>query len=62
MERARLIALTREILSSFGALYTAAMIHAEGSIEASVLELFRSYDYTDSKRLARFAAGIDREI
>ena len=58
LERARLLALVRELISSFGALFTVAMIHAEGSIEASVIELYRSYNYEDSKKLALYAAGI----
>jgi aromatic ring hydroxylase len=62
VERARIISMVKEIISSFGALYTAAMLHAEGSIEASVLELYRSYDYTESKNLARYASGISREL
>ncbi len=58
LERARLFMLLRELLSSFGALFTTAMIHAEGSIEASVIELYRSYGYDDSKKLALYAAGL----
>lgn len=62
VERARLISMVKEILSSFGALYTTAMLHAEGSIEASVLELYRSYDYEESKNLAKYASGINENI
>jgi len=58
LERLRLFILARELVSSFGALFTTAMIHAEGSIEASVIELYRSYDYSQSKDLALYAAGL----
>jgi aromatic ring hydroxylase len=61
-ERSRLISLTREIISSFGALFTTAMLHAEGSIEASVLELYRSYDYDESKKLAFYASGLKDKL
>lgn len=54
--------LLRELLSSFGALFTTVMIHAEGSIEASVIELYRSYDYTGSKKLVEYAAGLRDSI
>jgi aromatic ring hydroxylase len=60
--RSRLLSLTREILSSLGALFTTAMIHAEGSIEASVIELYRSYNYDDSKKLAYYASGINDKL
>ncbi|MCL5988754.1 MAG: 4-hydroxybutyryl-CoA dehydratase, partial [Candidatus Thermoplasmatota archaeon] len=57
-ERIRLISTVREIISSYGALFTSAMLHAEGSIEASTIELYRSYDYGESKKLALFASGV----
>ncbi|MEM3192959.1 MAG: 4-hydroxyphenylacetate 3-hydroxylase N-terminal domain-containing protein [Candidatus Micrarchaeaceae archaeon] len=57
-ERIKLISTVREIISSYGALFTSAMLHAEGSIEASIIELYRSYDYKESKKLALFASGI----
>jgi len=62
LERAKLIALTRELISSFGALFTTAMIHAEGSIEASIIELYRSYDYGESKKLAFYASGLKDKL
>jgi aromatic ring hydroxylase len=58
-ERIRLISTVREIISSYGALFTSAMIHAEGSIEASIIELYRSYDYGESKKLALFSSGVN---
>jgi len=38
------------------------MLHAEGSIEASVLELYRSYDYNESKKLAFYASGLKDKL
>ncbi|KAA8922422.1 4-hydroxyphenylacetate 3-hydroxylase N-terminal domain-containing protein [Thermoplasma sp.] len=60
--RSRILSMTKEIISSFGALFATAMIHAEGSIEASILELYRSYDYDGSKDLAFYASGIRDEL
>ncbi len=62
MERIRLFQTLREILSSMGSLYLAGMIHAEGSIEASIMELCRSYGYSQSIDLAKFAAGINNKL
>ncbi|MGC9134344.1 4-hydroxyphenylacetate 3-hydroxylase N-terminal domain-containing protein [Caldisphaera sp.] len=62
LTRAKLLSLTREILSSLGAFFTTIMIHAEGSIEASVIELYRSYNYEESKKLAYYASGISDEM
>lgn len=61
-ERIKLISTVREIISSYGALFTSAMIHAEGSIEASIIELYRSYDYNESKNLALFSSGINDKL
>ena len=58
LERIKVFQTLREFISSFGALYLAGMIHAEGSIEASILELNRSYDYSGSLALGKYAAGI----
>lgn len=60
--RIRIFNLLRELLSSFGALFTTVMIHAEGSIEASIIELYRSYNYEESKKLALYAAGLKESI
>ncbi|MEM0140371.1 MAG: 4-hydroxyphenylacetate 3-hydroxylase N-terminal domain-containing protein [Ferroplasma sp.] len=62
VERLHLIETLREFISSMGSLYLAGMIHAEGSIEASIMELCRSYDYTGSIDLAKFASGINKEL
>ena len=61
-ERIKMFNLLRELLSSFGSLFTTGMIHAEGSIEASIIELYRSYDYTKSKKLAEYAAGLRNSV
>ena len=58
LDRVKVFQTLREFISSFGALYLAGMIHAEGSIEASILELNRSYDYSESIALGKYAAGI----
>ena len=62
LERAKYFMLLKELLSSFGALFTTAMIHAEGSIEASYIELYRSYKYDGSKKLAKYAAGLEETL
>ena len=61
-DRIALFNLLRNLISSFGALFGVAMMHAEGSIEASVIELYRSYNYNSSKELALYAAGIEDSI
>ncbi|RMF90380.1 MAG: 4-hydroxybutyryl-CoA dehydratase [Nitrospinota bacterium] len=44
-KRFKLFLLARELVGLLGGLETVTMIHAEGSIEASVIELLRSYDF-----------------
>jgi 4-hydroxybutyryl-CoA dehydratase/vinylacetyl-CoA-Delta-isomerase len=61
-ERVTMFNFLRELLSSFGALFSVAMMHAEGSIEASVIELYRSYDYKGSRNLALYAAGLKEKL
>ncbi len=61
-ERVTMFNFLRELISSFGALFSVAMMHAEGSIEASIIELYRSYDYTGSKSLAMYAAGLKETL
>ncbi len=61
-ERIAIFNLLRELISSFGALFGVAMMHAEGSIEASVIELYRSYNYDSNKELALYASGLKKEI
>ncbi len=53
-ERVKVLKLVKELASSpiTGYLLT-AMVHAEGSIEASKIELFRSYDYNEAEKLVR---------
>jgi aromatic ring hydroxylase len=62
MDRVRVFQTLREFLSSMGSLYLAGMIHAEGSIEASTMELCRSYDYSGSIELGKYAAGIKPDL
>ena len=57
-ERFKLLNTMKYLISSLNALFTTAMLHAEGSIEASVIELFRSYDYSEDESLALYASGI----
>ncbi|GAB6944920.1 4-hydroxyphenylacetate 3-hydroxylase N-terminal domain-containing protein [Vulcanisaeta sp. JCM 14467] len=56
--RIRLFQIAREFLSALGALLSVGMIHAEGSIEASVIELYRSYNYDISRTAALYNADL----
>ncbi len=49
--RLKVIELLRELVILGGGWYLTTMMHAEGSMEASKLELFRSYDYKESLEL-----------
>ncbi len=62
MDRMHLFQTLREFISSLGSLYLAGMIHAEGSIEASILEMYRSYDYSESIKLAEYGSGIKNKL
>ncbi|AFA40686.1 Aromatic ring hydroxylase [Pyrobaculum oguniense TE7] len=46
--RIKIIELLRELVVGGGGWYLTTMMHAEGSMEASKLELFRSYDYKEA--------------
>ncbi len=61
-DRFKLMNTAKYLISSLNALFTTAMLHAEGSIEASVIELFRSYDYSSDESLARYASGISSKM
>lgn len=50
-ERFKLFLLIREITGLMGSLLNTTMIHAEGSIEASIIALNREYDYRSAKAL-----------
>lgn len=50
-ERMNLFRLIRELTGSMGGLLGPAMIHAEGSIAASLIALAREYDFNSSKAL-----------
>ena len=49
--RVKLIELLRELVVNGGGWYLTTMMHAEGSMEASKIELFRSYDYKEALEL-----------
>lgn len=55
--RFQLFLLARELVGLLGGLESVTMVHAEGSIEASVMELARSYDFTASRRLVSEIIG-----
>lgn len=50
-ERTNLFRLVRELTGSMGGLLSPAMVHAEGSIEASLIALAREYDFSSSRAL-----------
>jgi len=52
-ERVKIIDLVRELVVGGGGWYLTAMLHAEGSMEASKIELFRSYDYSEALKLVK---------
>ncbi|AHC51405.1 4-hydroxybutyryl-CoA dehydratase [Sulfolobus acidocaldarius SUSAZ] len=53
-ERVKILKLVKELAASPVAGYLlTAMVHAEGSIEASKIELFRSYDYREAEGLIK---------
>jgi aromatic ring hydroxylase len=52
-ERMNLFRLIRELIGAMGGLLAPGMIHAEGSIAASLIALSREYDYVSSKALVR---------
>ena len=52
-ERMNLFRLIRELIGSMGGLLAPGMIHAEGSIAASLIALSREYDFGNSKALVR---------
>lgn len=49
--RFRLFLLIREHVSLLGGLESVTMVHAEGSVEASVIELMRTYDFKGAQEL-----------
>ncbi|AAY80455.1 4-hydroxyphenylacetate 3-hydroxylase N-terminal domain-containing protein [Sulfolobus acidocaldarius] len=57
-ERVKILKLVKELAASPVAGYLlTAMVHAEGSIEASKIELFRSYDYREAESLIKKIIG-----
>lgn len=61
-DRFKLLNTLKFIISSLNGIMTTAMLHAEGSLEASIIELFRSYDYRSDESLAKYASGITDEL
>jgi len=49
--RFKLFLAARELVALLGGLESVTMVHAEGSIEASVIELLRTYDFTKARAL-----------
>jgi aromatic ring hydroxylase len=43
--------LLRETVALMGGSESVIHVHAEGSMEASVIELYRSYDFKESKKM-----------
>ncbi|MEW6047048.1 MAG: 4-hydroxyphenylacetate 3-hydroxylase N-terminal domain-containing protein [Bacillota bacterium] len=51
--RFRLFLAIRELVALLGGLEAVNMVHAEGSVEASVIEIYRSYDFSASRALVQ---------
>lgn len=53
-ERTQVLKIAKELGSSnFTGYILTLMIHAEGSMEASKIELYRGYDFSDSEKLVK---------
>jgi len=52
-DRFKLMLMVREKVALLGGEEAIIHIHAEGSMEASVIELYRSYDFTESTRVIK---------
>ncbi len=50
-KRFKLFLMARELVGLLGGLESVTMVHAEGSIEASVIELLRTYDFSAGRAL-----------
>jgi 4-hydroxybutyryl-CoA dehydratase/vinylacetyl-CoA-Delta-isomerase len=58
-KRFKLFLMLRELVGLLGGLESVTMVHAEGSIEASVIELLRNYDFAPSRALVeRLVEGL----
>jgi len=57
-DRFKLILLVRELVGLWGGLEAVDSIHAEGSIWASIMELYRSYNYDKVTRAVKEHIGI----
>jgi len=59
-ERLRALSFVRDLVASeFGTYQEVLAVHAEGSLEAEKLMLFRSYDAKPALALVRGLAGLD---
>ncbi len=62
-QRARVLNMISDLTASdFGGYQAVLAVHAEGSLEAEKLQLYRSYPAERVLRLARWLAGLDAEI
>lgn len=62
-QRARVLNMISDLTASdFGGYQEVLAVHAEGSLEAEKLQLFRSYPAERTLRLARWLSGLDPEI
>lgn len=52
-DRFKLMLILRETIAHLGGPEAVIHVHAEGSIEASIIELYRSYNFAESKSLIR---------
>jgi 4-hydroxybutyryl-CoA dehydratase/vinylacetyl-CoA-Delta-isomerase len=52
-DRFKLMLILREKVALLGGEEAVIHIHAEGSMEASIIELYRSYDFTESERVIK---------
>ena len=62
MDRMKAINLIRDLTASdFGGYHELLAIHAEGSLEAQKITIFRGYDIERCMNLAKEAAGIGND-
>ena len=63
LERLKLVNLIRDLTASdFGGYNELLAIHAEGSLEAQKITIYREYDLERCKSLAKQAAGIGEHV
>jgi aromatic ring hydroxylase len=60
-DRLRLLNMISDLTASdFGGYQEVLAIHAEGSIEAEKMTIYREYDFRDSLEFAHYLAGLDQ--